>query len=281
MTGSARAGQAPGAAGAAGTPGSAGTAAVTGIAAAAPPLRLLSAGAAQGLVQALQPGFERAPGGAPLLGRFGAVGAMKEALLAGEPADVFISTHKMVLELAAEGRLVPGSEVPLGRVATGVALRAADVPASTDGTGAVGGAAHIVSSPAALGAALAAASAIYFPDPERATAGIHFAKVLAELGLAERTRARWRTFPNGATAMRELATAGPAGAIGCTQVSEILITPGVVLAGPLPRRFELSTLYTAAITASAAQTTAAARWLAWLGAGAHAAQRRQSGFDPP
>jgi molybdate transport system substrate-binding protein len=244
-------------------------------------LHFLSAGAAQGLVQALQPVFERAAGGMPMRGRFGAVGSMKEALLAGEPADFFISTHKMVLELMAEGRLAAGSEVPLGRVATGVAQRADDAAAAAAGAATAAGpaAARIVESPQSLRAALAAASALYFPDPERATAGIHFAKVLTELGLAESTRPRWRTFPNGATAMRELATAGPPGAIGCTQVSEILITPGVVLVGALPKRFELATMYTAAVTAGTSQAQAAARFIALLGAEEQRPQRQRCGFD--
>ena len=40
-----------------------------------------------------------------------------------------------------------------------------------------------VDTPAALARALGAATSLYFPDPQRATAGIHFAKVLAELGI--------------------------------------------------------------------------------------------------
>ena len=51
-------------------------------------LDFLSAGAAQGLLKALQPRFE-ASQGLVLKGRFGAVGAMKEALLGGEPCDLF------------------------------------------------------------------------------------------------------------------------------------------------------------------------------------------------
>ena len=85
------------------------------------PLAFLSAGAAQGLVQALQGEFE-AKTGARMLGRFGAVGAMQEALLAGEPCDLFISTDKMVHEFLAEGRLRAASAAPLGRVHTGVAV---------------------------------------------------------------------------------------------------------------------------------------------------------------
>ena len=54
-------------------------------------LNVLCAGAAQGLVKALQARF-LADTGAAVQARFGAVGAMKEALLAGEPCDVFIVT---------------------------------------------------------------------------------------------------------------------------------------------------------------------------------------------
>jgi len=55
------------------------------------PLQLLCAGAAQGLVKALQVRWRDA-GGGEIGGRFGAVGALKEALLAGEACDVMIVT---------------------------------------------------------------------------------------------------------------------------------------------------------------------------------------------
>jgi molybdate transport system substrate-binding protein len=243
-------------------------------------LHILSACAAQGLLQALQPAFEEAHG-CMLQGRFGAVGAMKEALLAGTPCDVFISTQPMIDELAAAGRLRAGGRV-LGRVRTGIAVREGDA------TPAIG-------SRAELARALAAAPALYFPDPERATAGIHFARVLGELGLAESTRARWCTFPNGATAMRELASApaaaarapagvtgpsGATGAIGCAQQSEILITRGVRLVGPLPKPFELATVYSAAVAESAAVPDLAARLVAWMSDPAQRELRQRCGFEP-
>ncbi|MBI5722302.1 MAG: substrate-binding domain-containing protein [Burkholderiales bacterium] len=232
------------------------------------PLTFLSAGAAQGLVQALRAEFEAA-GGPHLQGRFGAVGAMKELLLAGqERCDVFVSTHRIVQELVADGHLRPASVAPLGRVHTGVAVRAGEhVPA--------------IDTPEALRKALAAATAIYFPDPDRATAGIHFANVLAELGLAGSTSALWRTYPNGAAAMREMVAGGPPGAIGCTQVSEILITPGVQLVGALPQRFELATLYTAAVSMGARQPGAAARFIALLTSPAQHDVRERCGLTEP
>ena len=106
-----------------------------------------------------------------------------------------------------------------------------------------------IATPDALKASLLAASAIYFPDPQRATAGIHFASVLDKLGIRDAVAPRLRTFANGATAMHELATSVAPGAIGCTQITEIKYTPGIALVGPLPAAFELATVYAAALGA--------------------------------
>ena len=164
------------------------------------------------------------------------------------------------------GRSRTRTPAPLGRVRTGVAVRA--------------GTPHPdVTTPEALARALEAADAIYFPDPQRATAGIHFERVLRELGLLERLGPRLRTFPNGATAMRELAAAGSAAPIGCTQITEILYTPGVELVAPLPLRFELATVYTAAVSARTADVQTAERFVALLAGAESAGLRAQSGFE--
>lgn len=229
-------------------------------------LHVLSGGAAQGVVTALAAEF-RAATGYEIDGTFGAVGAMKEKLLAGAPADVLILTRALVDELAAAGQVVRETAADLGRVRTGVAVRAGDpVPdvRSADG----------------LRAALRAADAIYFPDPQRATAGIHFAQVLARLGIAAEVAARLGTHPNGATAMAALAKAAGARPIGVTQITEILNTPGVTLVGPLPEEFELATVYTAAVCARAAAPEAARRLVALLAGEAQCPLRARAGFEP-
>lgn len=229
-----------------------------------PPLNILCAGAVQGVVQALDTRFEQATG-TRLQARFGAVGAMREALLDGAPCDVMIVTDAMVLALQAEGVLDPSLRAPLGRVRTGIAVRAGErVPE--------------VSTPEALRAALLAAPAIFFPDPQRATAGIHFASVLDRLGIAQALAARVRNFPNGATSMRELAQAVP-GAIGCTQITEILYSPGLALAGPLPDAFELATVYTAAMASGASQPALARHFIALLSGPETHAMRAEGGFE--
>ncbi len=228
-------------------------------------LHLLSAGAAQGVVRALEPAL-REHAGIALSARFGAVGAMKEALLAGEPCDAFISTARMVADLVADGLLQPEPVLALGRVRTGIAVRAGDARPA-------------IGSANDLREALRAAPAVHFPDPERATAGIHFARVLGSLGLADELRGRLRTFANGATAMAELARCGLRGAIGCTQVSEILCTEGAQLVGPLPAEFELATAYVAAVPLRRTAPDAAARFVEWLGGEQSRAKRDAGGFE--
>jgi molybdate transport system substrate-binding protein len=61
--------------------------------------------------------------------------------------------------------------------------------------------------------------------------------------------------------MAELAHSSAPAAIGCTQVTEINYTPGVVLVGTLPKLFELATLYSAAVCARAANEALARRFV--------------------
>ena len=206
-------------------------------------LHVLGGGASQGLVGRLEARF-REQTGARLEGTFGAVGAMKERLLAGQSCDVLILTDALIAELAAGGHADGATARPVGIVKTGVAVRAGDSPPSVD-------------SPEALKQTLLAAHGIYFPDPMKATAGIHFAKVLDRLGIAEAVSGRLRPFPNGATAMKALAEADGERLVGCTQVTEILATPGVRLVATLPDPLGLQTVYTAAV-ATGAQSNAAA-----------------------
>ena len=209
-------------------------------------LKILSGGAAKGVVTALQQDFA-ADTGAVIAGTFGAVGAMKDKLLAGEACDVMILTAALIEALTASGHLVAASAAPLGRVRTGIAVR-------------TGEALPMIADRDSLRASLVQARGIYFPDPLLATAGIHFVNVLKQLGIHDEVRSRLRPFPNGATAMGALAQSTEAGLIGCTQITEIKYTEGVTLVGPLPKEFELATVYSAAVCSGSAQPETAAAW---------------------
>ncbi|MBC7379601.1 MAG: substrate-binding domain-containing protein [Burkholderiaceae bacterium] len=228
-------------------------------------LNLLSGGAAQGLVGQLQARFQ-AQSGCAINGTFGAVGMMKDKLLAGAPCDVLILTQALITQLTESGELLVGSARPLGVVKTGVAVKAGEAMPKVD-------------SPDALKAALLAATGIYFPDPVKATAGIHFMKVLQTLGIDQEVAGRLRPFPNGATAMREMSQASEAGLVGCTQVTEILYTPGVQLVADLPKVFELATVYTAAVCSKAAEPALAAELISLLISTEAAELRRSGGFE--
>jgi molybdate transport system substrate-binding protein len=229
-------------------------------------VRLLCAGAAKGLVLALQPAFE-ATTGAALEARFGAVGAMREALVGGAPCDVLVTTAEMAAALADADWLQRPTIAAIGRVATGVAVRddGTRLPSVTDAN--------------ALRAVLLGAPGVYVPDLERSTAGIHVAGVLRRLGVEAALAGRLHAYPNGAAAMRALADEGAPGAVGCTQITEIRYTPGLRVAGALPGELGLSTVYAGALTAACEHAQPAAWLLALLTGPGSQALRTAGGFD--
>jgi molybdate transport system substrate-binding protein len=232
-------------------------------------LNILSAGAAKSLITSLQSSFCR-DAGVGVEGNFGAVGAVHEKFLAGEPCDVLVLTEALIDALTHSGQVMRGSGVPLGRVRTGIAVRNGDpLPDIADR--------------AALAGTLLAAQEIYVSDVQRSTAGIHFANVLKQLGIYNEVESRLRAFPNGAIAMAELAkqprTQAQAPLIGCTQITEIIYTNGVTLVGPLPQEFELATVYSVAVSSNAAQPELARRLIELLTGAQSQALRTAGGFE--
>ena len=166
-------------------------------------LRILSGGAAQGLVASLAPKFKERTG-FDIEGEFGAVGAMADKLRKGTPADMVVLTAAIIAKLAEENRIVAASIADIGRVETAIAVRAGDPPVA-------------IADAATLRDALLAADAIFVPDIVASTAGIHVAKILQRLGIADDVTGRLKILPNGAAAMRGLAESDALRPIGCTQ----------------------------------------------------------------
>ena len=227
-------------------------------------LNILSGGAAQGLVASLLPAFKQRSG-LDIVGHFGAVGAMADKLRQGVPTDIVILTSALIAKLADEKLVFRTSIAAVGAVETAIAVRAGDPKVS-------------VGDANALRTALLAADAIFVPDTKASTAGIHVAKVLADLGVADKVAPHLKVYPNGATAMRHLAASDGARPIGCTQATEIINTEGVALSGALPPGCELKTVYAAAIAAHAAQAEAAQTLIDLLTAREHQNLRERAGF---
>jgi molybdate transport system substrate-binding protein len=227
-------------------------------------LNILSGGAAQGLVGSLAPAF-KAQTGFDIAGEFGAVGAMADKLRKGVPTDIVILTAALLATLAEEKLVVAASIADVGLVETALAVRASDPKVVTRDE-------------AALREAFLASDAIFVPDTKTSTAGIHVAKVLTGLGIADAVAARLKIFPNGATAMRELAASDARRPIGCTQSTEIIVTKGVVLSGTLPPGFELATMYTAGVAAETAHPSQASALIGLLIGTGQRELRERAGF---
>jgi len=227
-------------------------------------LKILGGGAAQGLIASLAPTF-RAQSGLDIEGEFGAVGAMAGKLRGGTAADIAVLTAALIADLARENIVVRGSISDIGRVETAIAVRAGDPLVSVDDA-------------ASLGEVLRGADAIFVPDTKTSTAGIHVAKVLQQLGIAEAVADRLRVYPNGATAMRHLAETDAVKPVGCTQSTEIINTKGVKLSGSLPRGCDLSTIYTAAVATGAAHPRQAQALIDLLTDSNRRELRTQAGF---
>ena len=169
---------------------------------------------------ALHERFERDAAASRCTRRFGAVGAMRDALRAGAPCDVF-DRHRGDDRLAAGERR--GCARLDARARSAACATALAVRAWSDRR-------RRSTSAEALKAAAARAPARSTSPTRRAsTAGAH----VAAIARAARHRASARAAPAHVRQRRDAPcvrspTAADAGALGCTQATEIRYTPGIV-----------------------------------------------------
>jgi molybdate transport system substrate-binding protein len=213
-------------------------------------LRVLSAGAAQAVVERIAEDFRRDTG-VRVEGEFSAVGAIRQRVRDQAAADVIVLTAAMIDELVSTGHVAAGTRADLGKVGTGVAVRA--------GTPLPG-----IATADALRGQLAQATRVVCPDPATATAGKVVMQVLERLGLTATVGPRMQYFPNGYAAMKWLAESRGEREIGITQLTEIRANPGVACAGPLPGELQVRTVYAAGLAARAPEAAAARDFIARL-----------------
>lgn len=212
-------------------------------------VRVFAAGAAKHAVEALAPAFQQATGHS-LRASYDTVGALRDKVLhaaPGEVADVVILSDAALAALRAAKRLDATPAHSIGRVV--VALAVPQNVALPD-----------LSTPEALRQALLAAPSIAFADPARgATAGTHFAKVLAALDITEAVKSKTTMLAFGVDVIRAVSEGKYA--VGVSQSSEIMQHPGIRYAGGLPPPHALATGYSAALTTD---NPAAKQWLALI-----------------
>ncbi|MGH8738575.1 MAG: molybdate ABC transporter substrate-binding protein [Burkholderiales bacterium] len=229
-------------------------------------LVVFAAGATESTMRDTVGTFEKESGWTVKLS-YGAVGALRDKLYAGQPADLTIVTPAVIEQLAAKGYVRRDASVALGQVGGGIAVRrGAPRPA--------------VATPEEFKRALLAAKEVYYADPATATAGAYFMKVADSLGVGDAVRAKGHSAPGGKEAMRLMAKSR-AGAIGVTQISEILSVPEVVLIGPYPGSLQRITTYTAIPLIRAKHPEAAQAFLRFLTSPSVLARFKRAGFEPP
>ena len=228
-------------------------------------LNIFSAGAAQAVVTRIAEKFQRVSGN-PVNAAYGAVGAMKARIVAGETADVIVLTAALIDELIQQGLVVAGSRIDLGKVGTGVAVRA-------------GTPLPDVSNATVLRGNILAATKIVCPDPAVATAGKVVLNVLDRLGIAGQVKERLQYFPNGYAAMAHLAQSTGMREMGITQITEIIANRGVTLVGPLPPMLQNIAVYSVGLAAHSAHPERAQEFIRHLTGFKAQAVLCAAGFD--
>jgi molybdate transport system substrate-binding protein len=229
-------------------------------------LNVLAAGAVEAVVRDVVGSFEKESGHTVKL-TYAPVGALRDKIYAGEPADLTIVTPAIIEQLLARGLVRSTTRTDLGRVGGGIAVRkGAFRPA--------------IGTPEELKQALLTAKEIYYADPKIATAGAYFLQVADRLRIGEEVRKKGRTAGGGKVSM-ELMAKSSVEAIGLTQISEILSVPEVELVGPYPGDLQLMTTYTGILLERTPHPAAAEAFLRFLTSASVQARFSQQGYETP
>jgi molybdate transport system substrate-binding protein len=230
------------------------------------PLRLLAAGATEASVRDEAPLFE-AQTGITLEYGFGAVGALRDRVLAGELADVVVVTPAIITTLEAQRVVLAGSRVDLGQIGGGVAVRAGDpLPA--------------ISTPEELTQALLDADEVYYADPAIATAGAALMRIVDTLGIGDQVRAKGHIASGGKEAIQNMTHSAATRVLGATQISEIKSVPESMLVGQYPAPLQVKTTYAAVILQRTQRVEDAIQLTEFFKGQDFQARLAQSGFEP-
>lgn len=220
-------------------------------------------GAVQSLVQPLLDAYAAASGHTVTFESL-TVGAILKCIADGASGDVVIATAEGIQSLADAARLDRDSVRHLGGIGLGVAVRrGAPVPPITD----------IATFKRAM---LGAASVMYTDPANGAQSGIHIARVLDDLGLAQAIAPRLQLRPRGRDGFREVGQGGIE--IGLGPTSEILAHKELVLVAPFPPEIQSTVHFAVAVHADSAHKAAAAALVAALVTPAAKATFQAAGF---
>ena len=238
-----------------------------GIKAEAAELKVLSAIGIQSVLEDLGPKFERATGH-KLSFSFATAGAAVKRAQGGEAADVVIATRQGIDGLVKNRKAAADNVTALASAGISVAIRK-------------GAPKPDISSPDALKRTLLAAKSISYVNPASGGAsGIHFAKVLDRLGIANEMKSK-TVFPNPKTpAEVGVLVANGEAEIGVNLIQELMPLPGIHLVGPLPGDLQLTIVFAATTMRDSKAPTASKALIDFLRTPHAAAVIKAKGMEP-
>jgi molybdate transport system substrate-binding protein len=223
-------------------------------------LKVLAGGSMTGPLNQLGPEFERASGHKLIIHFDSTPNLIKQATSA--PFDLGVVPVDVFKDAAAKARFVAGPTTDIARVGYGVAVRA-------------GAAKPDVGTPDALKKTLLDAQSITFLPTS--AAGAYVSSVFDRLGINEAMKAK--TKAQTSTGDIAKAVANGDAELGVFLIN-VLIAPGVELAGPFPADLQQELVFTAAVAADAKEAEAAKAFIAFLKTPAAAAVLKAKGMQP-
>jgi molybdate transport system substrate-binding protein len=180
----------------------------------------------------------------------------------GEAFDFVVLAADAIEQLAADGRVDPGSRTDLARsaVAMAVAADATRPDVSTES--------------AIRDAVLRARSIGYSTGPS----GAHLVRLFERWGIAHAIAPRIVQAPPGIP-VGTLVARGDV-ELGFQQLSELMHLPGIDVIGLLPTEIQVETVFSAAVCTGSNGPAAAKAWLSFLASPEAAATKRRHGMEP-
>ena len=223
-------------------------------------LKVLAGGSLTTVLNDLGPQFERASGH-KLVIHFDSTPNLIKLATSGEPFDLGVVPIDVFKDAAAKARFA-APMTNIARVGYGVAVRA-------------GAAKPDVSTPDALKKTLLQAQSI--ASVPASAAGAYVSSVFERLGIADAMKAKTKV--QTATTQIPQAVASGEAELGVFLVN-VLMAPGVELAGAFPAELQQELVFTAAVAADSKQADAAKAFIDFLQSPAAIAVIQAKGMNP-
>ena len=224
-------------------------------------LKVIAGGSMTALLNQLSPAFETASGH-KLSIHFDSTPNIITRVNSGAPFDVIVVPVDVFKDATAKARFAAGPTIDIARVGYGVAVRAGTPKPD-------------ISTTDALKKTLLAAQSIAFVPAS--AAGAYVTKVFERLGIAEEMKAKTKV-QAGPPQIAPAVAKGEA-ELGVF-LTNVLIAPGVELAGPFPAELQQELVFTSAIAADTREADAASAFIDYLKSPAATATIKAGGMKP-